>query len=118
MWWAGFAGPPHVTTHLCGDAMPTDLECTCHGFRLRIMALWSNSFLSIITHDLQSRDELQDSLTEQYTLEYPNYLIIPLRNRLYIEWFLYCLTRVSFLKSQDCGAKIIVPINGAKYGIS
>ena len=27
MRWAGKAGPPHVTTHLCGDAMPTDLEC-------------------------------------------------------------------------------------------
>ncbi|MCK5646220.1 MAG: hypothetical protein KAH97_05530, partial [Anaerolineales bacterium] len=28
MWWAGKAGPPHVTTHLCEDGMPTDLECT------------------------------------------------------------------------------------------
>ncbi len=28
MWWAGFAGPPHVTTHLCGDGMPPDLERT------------------------------------------------------------------------------------------
>lgn len=28
MWWTGKAGPPHVATHLCGDAMSADLDCT------------------------------------------------------------------------------------------
>ncbi|MCK5645995.1 MAG: hypothetical protein KAH97_04400 [Anaerolineales bacterium] len=28
MWWGGKAAPPHVTTHLCGDGMPTDLGRT------------------------------------------------------------------------------------------
>lgn len=28
MWWAGKAGPPHITTVLFGVALAADLECT------------------------------------------------------------------------------------------
>ena len=41
MWWADKAGPPHVTTHLCGGAMSTDLEYTRFmGYILQRLRMW------------------------------------------------------------------------------